>query len=429
MSQVVSRITVWTRAVLTLAVLCASGYGVGIEAASAQPKPPGGTGTGAGTPAAGTVQVPEGQFAGPTKDGKANGKGRLTLRNGLVVEDAEYQDGVQLGLVFCNSGDAAVFGALAWREGDDWTSKGWYRVDAKKCMTPWTGRIDRRYVAYRLDLSGQAVVGGDFFFCVHPSDGFENAKNTATCPAGTARRGFALADFGEGAGRRGGVIIDTSGAAVSAGATPPAPTTGTLELADATYTGAIRDGKANGRGVMAYKDGARLEGEFVDGVANGPGVWLDKNKNKWSGNFKDGLLFGKVRIDWNDGTVFESADMEQGRIHGLAVCNPRPSVVFGAVGYKEGEAWMAKGWYRIDPNQCVYLRTGKLEQRYWYYRLIAGGAEVKGGEHLFCLHPENAFEMKDADQCPASGVRAGFTQVDLGEGNAKKIGYVTDAPK
>lgn len=436
MPNVVSRITVWARTSLTIAAFLVGAHAID-GVAVAQPKPPGGTGT--GTPATGGVAVPEGMFAGPARDGKANGKGRLTLRSGLVVEDAEYQDGVQLGLVLCNSGDAAAFGALAWRDGEDWTSKGWYRVDAKKCVTPWPGRIDRRYVAYRLDAGGQAVIGGDFFFCVHPTDGFEFNKNSMTCPTGIVRRGFALADFGEGAARRGGAIVEsgapgglaaaTPPAATPPAATPPAVTNGTLEFNDATYTGAIRDGKANGRGVMAYKDGSRLEGMFVDNVANGAGVWLDKNKHKWTGSFKDGLLFGKVRIDWSDGTIFEGADMVEGRIHGLAVCNPRAAAVFGAVGYKEGENWMAKGWYRIDPNQCVYLRPGSLDQRYWYFRLIGGGAEVKGGEHLFCVHAENAFEMKDADQCPASGARAGFTQIDLGEGSAKKVGYVTDAPK
>ncbi len=397
----------------------------------AQPKPPSGGGMAAPATPAGAVQVAEGNFAGPLRDGKPNGKGKLTLRSGLVVEDAEYREGNLLGFVVCNSNDTAVFAAIAWRDGDDWSSKGWYRVDAKKCTTPWPARLDRRYIAYRVEADGKEFVGGEFLFCMHPSDGFDMKSNVA-CPTGGVRRGFAVADLGEGQTKRLGTIVETGGGggAGGGGAAPAvASATGTLELTDGTYTGAIRDGKPWGKGVIAYKDGGRLEAEFVDGKANGAGSLLDRNKNKWIGTFKEGLLQGKVRVEWSDGTVMEVADMDAGRILGFAFCNPRDSAVFGAVGYKNGDAWSAKGWYKADPKQCVYLRSGSLDERYWYYRFTAGETEIKGGEHNFCVDPAKAFEMNDADTCPAGGVRRGFTQVDLGEGTAKRVGSVIDAPK
>ncbi len=403
--------------------------------ALAQPKPPTGAATTPPVAPAGAVQVAEGSFSGPLRDGKPNGKGQLMLRSGLVVEDAEYREGNFTGFVVCNSGDAASFTAIAWRDGDDWTSKGWYRIDPKKCNTLWPGRLDRRYVAYRVEFEGKERVGGELLFCMHPTEGFD-MKNSAACPTGGVRRGFALADLGEGQNKRLGAIVETGGGAAvvvggGGGAAPPvvASATGTLELTDGTYTGAIRDGKPWGKGVIAYKDGGRLEAEFVDGKANGAGSLFDRNKNKWIGTFKDGLLQGKVRVEWSDGTVLDPADMEGGRIVGFAFCNPRDAAVFGAVGYRNGEAWTAKGWYKADAKQCVYLRSGNLDQRNWYYRFVAGDTELKGGEYKFCVHPTTAFEMNITEPCPTGGTMQGFAEYDLGEGTNKRIGVVLDAPK
>jgi hypothetical protein len=87
MTKRVSRTGVIARTSLIIAVLAAGALAID-GGAVAQPKPPAGAGSGT-PPTAGALAVPEGMFTGPSREGKANGKGRLTLRSGLVVEEAE----------------------------------------------------------------------------------------------------------------------------------------------------------------------------------------------------------------------------------------------------------------------------------------------------------------------------------------------------
>jgi hypothetical protein len=62
------------------------------------------------------------------------------------------------------------------------------------------------------------------------------------------------------------------------------------------WTGACKDGKASGPGVLTIlKAGVQVErneGEFVDGKQTGPGVRRNPS-GRYAGNFKDGLFDGK----------------------------------------------------------------------------------------------------------------------------------------
>ena len=204
----------------------------------------------------------------------------------------------------------------------------------------------------------------------------------------------------------------------------------TLTLASgARYAGSARDGKPDGHGRLDYTDGSHYEGDFVAGSRQGQGTWTSKTGHRWIGTYANDRMFGRFRVEYVDGSVLDGAELEDGRFVGLAACNLRADTVYAAVGFKRGEAWIGKGWYKLDPKQCRYLTSGKLAERYFYYRVELANGEVKGGTHMFCLDPRSAFEMTDADTCPAKGERRGFEQVDLGDGDKKQQGTVIDIPK
>lgn len=204
----------------------------------------------------------------------------------------------------------------------------------------------------------------------------------------------------------------------------------TLTLASgARYLGPARDGKPHGRGQVEYVDGSRYDGDMVDGLRQGQGTWTSKTGHRWTGTYANDRMFGRFRVEYADGSVLDGADLEDGNFVGLAACNLRADTVYAATGFKRGEAWIGKGWYKLEPKQCRYLNSGRLAERYYYYRIELVNAEVKGGTHMFCLDPKSAFEMPDAERCPSNAELRGFAQIDLGEGDKRVVGSVIDIPK
>ena len=54
------------------------------------------------------------------------------------------------------------------------------------------------------------------------------------------------------------------------------------------YDGLIKDGKPNGRGVVAGVDGTRYDGDFRDGIMAGHGTLTLPNGDRYDGEWRDG---------------------------------------------------------------------------------------------------------------------------------------------
>jgi uncharacterized membrane protein len=101
----------------------------------------------------------------------------------------------------------------------------------------------------------------------------------------------------------------------------------------------------------------------------------------------------------------------------LQICNNSSERIDTAVAYYEDYfvdyAWVAKGWWVLQPGGCATPVSGDLENRY-YYIYGNGTSHYWGGTYNFCVNTQEKFDFDDADTKCANGVYRGFRQIDTG---------------
>lgn len=113
------------------------------------------------------------------------------------------------GYVICNESKAPLWAAIGLREGNTWTSRGWWRIAPANCTKAWASALagGRIYLLAERE-NGERVVGGSAMFCVNDASfeikGRENCVQRRLKTAGfeeidiTGRRGYTarIGDFG-----------------------------------------------------------------------------------------------------------------------------------------------------------------------------------------------------------------------------------------
>jgi hypothetical protein len=89
---------------------------------------------------------------------------------------------------------------------------------------------------------------------------------------------------------------------------------GSVAISTNWREGAPRDGK----GALAWSDGARYQGDLGGGKANGAGVLTDRDGNRFEGFWRDGAMTGHGRIVWRNGDSFEG-ELVAGKAEGHGV--------------------------------------------------------------------------------------------------------------
>lgn len=72
------------------------------------------------------------------------------------------------GLTICNETDARQSIAIGYKDGDNWTSEGWWTVRPGDCTTPVKGDLANRYYYYRATNPDRPFEGEDYYFCTDP---------------------------------------------------------------------------------------------------------------------------------------------------------------------------------------------------------------------------------------------------------------------
>lgn len=100
---------------------------------------------------------------------------------------------------------------------------------------------------------------------------------------------------------------------------------------------------------------------------------------------------------------------------GLEVCNKSGQTAYVAVGYPDGDKWVAEGWWEVGVADCTTVLTGDLSSRYYYVRGEGVDDLVWEGDHYFCT-TSTKFTLVDDTECESGTVtRKAFFQVDTGD--------------
>ena len=169
-------------------------------------------------------------------------------------------------LEFCNETGATVSIAIGYKDGDSWTSEGWWNPAPGDCVTPAAGALTHRYYYYRIQSDVDDFPTENYSFCTTPEAftivGDENCE----------QRGFQTSEFTE---------LDTGEArawtvsVAASGSTAPKPdrSTSSSNLLDTVYPalqGYWEDSKDDSFGTRF--DDMRLTDYFA-GVAGPGGDW------------------------------------------------------------------------------------------------------------------------------------------------------------
>ena len=88
-----------------------------------------------------------------------------------------------------------------------------------------------------------------------------------------------------------------------------------LKLENGIYKGEVKDGKANGIGIIVFDNGDKYKGHFVDNMAVGVGKCVYSNGCTYEGDVKDFLPDGKGIFIYNDNRFYEG-EFSEGRFSG-----------------------------------------------------------------------------------------------------------------
>ncbi|MDJ0630069.1 MAG: DUF1036 domain-containing protein [Rhodobacter sp.] len=71
----------------------------------------------------------------------------------------------QADLRFCNETDADISIAIGYKDGEAWTSEGWWNAAPGDCSTPVSGDLTKRYYYYRVTSPTMDFPTENYFFC------------------------------------------------------------------------------------------------------------------------------------------------------------------------------------------------------------------------------------------------------------------------
>ena len=102
---------------------------------------------------------------------------------------------------------------------------------------------------------------------------------------------------------------------------------------------------------------------------------------------------------------------------GLTFCNETAVTQTVAIGHKDGDNWISRGWWNIKPGDCATPVGEDLRYRYYYYRAEATGRTFSDENYVFCTQ-RSAFAITGDENCQDRGYeRSKFRRIDTGEKN------------
>jgi uncharacterized membrane protein len=300
--------------------------------------------------------------------------------------------GARAELTLCNRTSYRMDVALGLEKRANVETRGWFRLDPGQCRQVLDATLDAEmvYVHARTPaVYGNAPLPqqGQADFCVR--DGDFSIANARNCPVSQQ------AQFN----------------AAKPSDSPKGPVINLAEEAD------YDDVQARLAGIQRLLVIAGYDANPIDGVQ---GTRTQAAVTKFLSERK--LAADAVTAPDFFDTLIEATRNPGGT--GFSWCNDTRYPVMASLGFAEMGAIVTRGWYRVEPGQCVRpdLR-GEPHRLYSYAEAIeADGRPVKrgnavlswGGTLALCTR-DGRFELADHKDCAAQGLNsAGFAVIDLG---------------
>jgi len=139
-----------------------------------------------------------------------------------------------------------------------------------------------------------------------------------------------------------------------------------------------------------------------------------------------------------DDELLESLIDEANKIDqklGFFYCNKTGEEVWSAIGYPGEEgAYESRGWWQLNPGQCVKVLKGELQHDHYYvYGVIGDGSAddpervLAGGKRDLCIN-DVIFQADNKLDCSDQDLRkAQFLRVEIGGSPAATYDFLPDA--
>ncbi|MEZ4932126.1 MAG: caspase family protein [Saprospiraceae bacterium] len=157
-------------------------------------------------------------------------------------------------------------------------------------------------------------------------------------------------------------------------------------------SGCLEGNCEDGKGMYAYPDGTKYEGEFKDSKPNGEGVLTYPNEDFYFGYFKDGLKDGKGTFHYADNTK-TTGEWRSGEYIGNSLIED------GKVGCVEGDCKNGNGTYIYKDGAAKFIGTfanGMPDGEGTIF--YANGESYKGEWALGSFNGEGTLYLPDGTQ-------------------------------
>lgn len=282
-------------------------------------------------------------------------------------------------ITVCNQTSYVLYTALGYQAGSQAVTQGWTRIAPGDCVAP-KSQPPSAASSFLAARSSQAqsgpshVWGGRLRYCVKDTD---FTLHTALGAQACADDDAFLLPFAP---------IDTHGRKSWTTTLTESPRIDSLEVARAV-------------GI------ARLLGDI--GYKIGPGA--NKTYGEALKKFRTRMkLPEKVSID----DLFDALETEALKVTapaGYSICNDSDGDIWAALGLKQGNDWLSRGWWHVAPAACAEAITAPLSaDKIYLLAERSGRSLLVTGTDKFCI-TDIEFETHGRDKCANRGlVEAGF---------------------
>ncbi|HEY2069273.1 MAG TPA: DUF1036 domain-containing protein [Rhizomicrobium sp.] len=296
----------------------------------------------------------------------------LLLTLGLCAVAAPASAAVTL----CNQTTYILYTAVGYQSGSQAITQGWTRIPPGDCATPKLQPVGQFFFlsakSSRAHSGPSHVWGGALRYCVKDTDfNLKTALGAQSCGSDDAF----LTPFSP---------VNTGGAA--------------------SWTTTLTESSR-----IASLDVARAIG--IARLLNDIGYKIVPDKGPANKSFDDALKKFKAKMRMpttaSNDELFDALETEALKATapaGYSVCNDSDGDIWAAIGLKQGNDWLSRGWWKVAPGACARtIATPLANDKIWL--LVQGPTRhtLVGGPDRFCI-TDLEFETHARDKCQTHGL-------------------------